>query len=209
MSARPITANDVIKYLGAILNIDTNNTLVMDDIIEDLISIHDLGAFRIFIKENFTNEEYKYLPGYPKFVELVKNFKKESIKSIPEEVELKASALIEKVNNSIRTFERTIWERNEVCQKYLKSHSFKNFKSNGVCLFTDAELKALDTIGDFEYWFTVAEEDDIYKLQKMLENTMRMNRVKRIISKKEDAIKKLVDSKKVKWWAQQHFQNQK
>ena len=44
-----MTANDIVKYLGEILNINANNQLVVQDILSDLNKINDLPKFRLFI----------------------------------------------------------------------------------------------------------------------------------------------------------------
>ena len=42
MSANPINANDIIQYLGNLLNIDVTGKLTVMDMIDDLSSIQDL-----------------------------------------------------------------------------------------------------------------------------------------------------------------------
>lgn len=74
-----MTANDIVKYLGEILNINANNQLVVQDILSDLNKINDLPKFRLFIKERFNYDRFKYLTGYQKFIALVNEYNKENI----------------------------------------------------------------------------------------------------------------------------------
>ena len=170
MNANPITKNDVVKYLAQVLNIDIHNPLVLEDILEDLKSIHDLNAFRIYIKENFTESKYQYLTGYQKFLALVEDFKKIYLDKLNAKIQSKSSALIEKIKLCINSYEKAVWKENKATNEFLKSQKFVNFKQHGKCIFTENELQGIDSVGDFEYWF----KGDIYKLQKVLENNLRI-----------------------------------
>ena len=70
--------NDVVKNLGQILNIDVNNTLTMMDILEDLKEIEDIPSFRLFVKERFSYERFRYMTGLQKFIALKNEFKKKN-----------------------------------------------------------------------------------------------------------------------------------
>ena len=95
-----ITANDVIKYLCKILNIDMTDKLFMMDMLEDLKTISDLGAFRTFVKERFSYERFRYLTGDQKFIKLVQEYKKEN------EPKLSGDKLIKVDNYSSKLFSK-------------------------------------------------------------------------------------------------------
>ena len=110
MSANPITANDVVKYLRDVLNMDISNALVMEDIVEDLKSIHDLAEFRIYIKENFTESQYQYLTGYQKFLALTKDFKRENKPKLTADQRLNADKYSEKLFSKVTdVFDEINW----------------------------------------------------------------------------------------------------
>lgn len=90
MSTNRISANDVVKYLGTTLNIDMTDKLIVLDMLDDLKTIEDLASFRIFIKERFNYERFRYLTGYQKFISLVNEFKKENAPILDEAVRIKA-----------------------------------------------------------------------------------------------------------------------
>lgn len=145
MSRNNITASDVIKYLGTVLNIDTQNTLVMDDMIDELQTIHDLNLFRAFIKTNFTEDNYKYLTGYQKFLALVKEFKKEN------EPRLNINQKVQVQNYSEKLFKKTVdifdwinWEVQTGSELYDKKISQRLFSVFGK---EPRDLQVLEQIG--------------------------------------------------------------
>ena len=89
--------SDVVKYIGQLLNIDTSNPIVMQDIMEDLKEVQDLNAFRIFIKEKFNYERFKYLTGFQKFVALKTEFMKENKPKLTADQMLKVSSTAEDI----------------------------------------------------------------------------------------------------------------
>lgn len=86
-----ITANDVVKYLCKILNVDMTDKLFMMDMLEDLETIESLPSFRIFVKERFSYERYKFLTGDQKFIKLVQDYKKENIPVLDEVMMIKSN----------------------------------------------------------------------------------------------------------------------
>lgn len=90
MSANPINANDILKYLGSTLNMDMSDRLVAIDVLDDLKSIQDLAAFRLFIKERFNYERFRYLTGYQKFLALVNEFRKDTAPVVDETIRIKS-----------------------------------------------------------------------------------------------------------------------
>jgi len=102
---KQITANDVVKYIAGILNIDlSNNALLLEDMIEDIKSVNDLALFRTFIKEKFNYERFRYLTGYQKFIALVNEFKKENKLELSEEMQIKALDKSNELFNKLTDF---------------------------------------------------------------------------------------------------------
>lgn len=123
MSANPINANDIIQYLGNLLNIDVTGKLTVMDMIDDLSSIQDLAAFRIFVKEKFNYERFRFLTGYQKFNALVNEFKKENKPTLDDEMISKANSysselflkltnILDEVNFELQTKGKTIEDLN-------------------------------------------------------------------------------------------------
>ena len=99
-----ITANDVLKYLcNKVLNIDMSDKLFMMDMLEDLSAIENLASFRIFVKERFSYERFRYLTGDQKFIKLVQEYKKENAPKLSEDRLLKANNYSSKLFSMITT----------------------------------------------------------------------------------------------------------
>lgn len=92
--------NDVIKNIGQILNIDTTNELTMMDILEDLKEIDNVPKFRLFIKERFSYERFRYMTGLQKFIALKNEFKKENRPKLGASEDLK-----------VRTYSESLFKR--------------------------------------------------------------------------------------------------
>ena len=129
-----ITANDVVKYIAGILNIDlSNNALLLEDMIEDIKSINDLAAFRVFIKEKFNYERFRYLTGYQKFIALVNEFKKENKLELSEEMQNKALTYSEDLFKRVTTIcDEVNFELQTKGKKIDDLDLFATFKINGL-----------------------------------------------------------------------------
>lgn len=95
--------NDVVKNIGQILNIDTNNALTMMDILEDLKEIEDVPSFRLFIKERFSYERFRYMTGLQKFIALKNEFKKENRPTLNASEDLKVRVYSESLYKRVTT----------------------------------------------------------------------------------------------------------
>lgn len=144
---KQITANDVVKYIAGILNIDlSNNALLLEDMIRDIKSVNDLALFRTFIKEKFNYERFRYLTGYQKFIALVNEFKKENKLQLSEEMQIKALTysedLFKRVTNLLDEVNFELQEkRKDIKELNLK----KTFLKNG---FKEHDIKVLRVVGD-------------------------------------------------------------
>ncbi|TLP41055.1 hypothetical protein [Arcobacter arenosus] len=144
MSAN-ITSNDIIKYVSRVLNVDITNSLVMQDMIEDLTSIHDLGLFRFFIKENFNESKYQYLTGYQKFLALVKDFKKQNAPRLNSQQKSKVEDYSERLfKKTVDVFDWVNWEIQIGKDLYCKEISKRLFDEFGN---EPKDLKVLEMIG--------------------------------------------------------------
>lgn len=165
MSINPtITANDVIKYLGTVLNIDTNSKLTIADITEDLKNIHDLGLFRVFIKQNFMNKKYQYFTGYQKFLILVKDFKEQMKPKLTDEAEIKV------VNFSEKLYKKTVAVFEEVNWNIQLGKSLLHF--NMEKSFDEKELQVLNQIGNKQILLNLVKHGK-YKLEQKIEKAIR------------------------------------
>jgi len=76
--------NNTAVIIASLLNINLNNKIVALDIDNELnklkIELH--YPFVGFIKNNFDNEEYKYMSGYQKFVAMLKRYKKKQLETL-------------------------------------------------------------------------------------------------------------------------------
>lgn len=150
-----ITANDVVKYIAGILNIDlSNNALLLEDMIEDIKSINDLAAFRVFIKEKFNYERFRYLTGYQKFIALVNEFKKENKLELSEEMQIKALTYSEDLFKRVTTIcDEVNFELQIKGKKIEDLDLFATFKRNGL---ENHHIKVISSIGSKETIFAMA-----------------------------------------------------
>lgn len=147
MSANPtITANDVVKYISQILNVDVSDRLTFQDMLEDLASIQDLAEFRIFVKTRFNYERFRYLSGYQKFLALANEFRKENKPKLSIESTTKALTYSE---NLFRELTRILDEVNMDLQVIGKSIDDVNFEQTLLTNGMKAHhIEVLRAIGD-------------------------------------------------------------
>lgn len=158
MSANPIiTANDVVKYISQILNIDVSDRLTFQDILDDLASVNDLPLFRMFMKERFNYERFRYLTGYQKFVALLNEFKKENAPKLDEakhdKVNSFASILYKKTTDCFDEVYFLIQEGNDMRGKKISYLIGKKFMNE------PKEIKVLELIGNREVLCKLCRND--------------------------------------------------
>lgn len=131
---KQITANDVVKYIAGILNIDlSNNALLLEDMVEDIKSLNDLALFRTFIKEKFNYERFRYLTGYQKFIALVNEFKKENKLELSVEMQIKALTYSEDLFKRVTEIcDEVNFELQTKGKKIEDLNLFETFKINGL-----------------------------------------------------------------------------
>lgn len=142
---KQITANDVVKYIAGILNIDlSNNALLLEDMIEDIKSVNDLALFRTFIKEKFNYERFRYLTGYQKFIALVNEFKKENKLELSQEMQIKALDYSEDLFKRVTEIcDEVNFELQTKGKKIEDLNLFETFKINGLENHHIGVLKAI------------------------------------------------------------------
>ncbi len=147
----------VVDYLCEVLNIKTDNTLLILDMVEDLKTIQDLAEFKFYIKSRVANlnDEYRYLSGYQKFIKLVDNFNKENKQNLQvglfDDVEEKINKLIKKCRTAWRTIEakRPLGFRiDDLDYKVIPKY------------FDNVEIKLLDQVGGFQRWYKDYDENE-------------------------------------------------
>ena len=65
---------ELIKYIGDILNIKTDSVYTIQDMTEELSKIKDIVAYRSYIKDNLASIEVDYKTGFQKFIILTKEY---------------------------------------------------------------------------------------------------------------------------------------
>lgn len=168
MSANPtITANDIIQYLGDTLNIDMSSKLTVLDMIEDLKSIQDLPKFRIFVKERFNYERFRFLTGYQKFLALMNEFKKEN-----------APKLDEVTRDKVYSFANIIYKKTTSCfdqvhfliQEGFDIRSEKISNLIGLTFMNEPkEIKVLELVGKREVLYKLCRIDKPQLEEKIYE----------------------------------------
>lgn len=152
---KQITANDVVKYIAGILNIDlSNNALLLEDMIEDIKSVNDLALFRTFIKEKFNYERFRYLTGYQKFIALVNEFKKENKLELSKEMQIKALTYSEDLFKRVTEIcDEINFELQTKGKKIDDLNLFETFKINGL---ENHHIGVISSIGSKETVFAMA-----------------------------------------------------
>ena len=152
---KQITANDVVKYIDGILNIDlSNNALLLEDMIEDIKSVNDLALFRTFIKEKFNYERFRYLTGYQKFIALVNEFKKENKLELSKEMKIKALTYSEDLFKRVTEIcDEINFELQTKGKKIDDLNLFETFKINGL---ENHHIKVISSLGSKETVFAMA-----------------------------------------------------
>ena len=152
---KQITANDVVKYIAGILNIDlSNNALLLEDMIEDIKSVNDLALFRTFIKEKFNYERFRYLTGYQKFIALVNEFKKENKLELSKEMQIKALTYSEDLFKRVTDIcDEINFELQTKGKKIDDLNLFETFKINGL---ENHHIGVISSIGSKETIFAMS-----------------------------------------------------
>ena len=201
MSANPITANDVVQYLGNLLNIDVSGKITMLDMIDDLSTIPNLAEFRIFVKEKFNYERFRYLTGYQKFIALVNEFKKETMKLNEDQVK--------KCNSfSSRLYWKTISVFDEVNFMIQEGNNIRSQKvSNYIGLAFikyPKEIEVLDKIGKREELLRLSVCNKPLleqKIDEVVKNLTLIKQYPQLAPKKDvktiELFKKLEDRKRI------------
>ena len=179
-------AEQIIDYLCEVLNINSSNTLIMLDMLEDLKEVQNLAEFRKYIKSRVANlnDEYRYLTGYQKFIKLVDNFNKENKNKLTSEVlegvELKVNDLIAKCRNIGRIILRD--RPNNIPVEKLSYAIIPNY-------FEVSEVNLLESVGGFHRWLADYDEND-FKEELILEvekARLRFHSKQKAIGTKQDA----------------------
>ena len=141
----------IVNYLCEVLNIKTDNTLIVLDMVEDLKTIKDLAEFKNYIKSRVANlnDDYRYLTGYQKFIKLVDNFngeKEDQLKlTVLDGVEEKVNKLINKCRLAYNTLD----------DKMPRGYPYEKVSYENIPNYFDkAEVNLLEQIGGFKRWFT-------------------------------------------------------
>ena len=185
---KQITANDVVKYIAGILNIDlTNNALLLEDMIEDIKSVNDLALFRTFIKEKFNYERFRYLTGYQKFIALVNEFKKENKLELSEEMQIKALTYSEDLFKRVTEIcDEINFELQTKGKKIDNLNLFETFKINGL---ENHHIGVISSIGSKETIFTMSvygKEDLRARIESIVNKKALEKQYPQLQNKSED-----------------------
>ena len=157
MSHNPfLLETNLAKYFAQLLNISVDDDLSMMDMVEELNSIENLSDFRIFVKEKFNYERFRYLTGYQKFIALVNEYKKENGPKLDEVTQNKVT------NTALRVYWKTIGvfdevnfmiqEGNDIRSKKVSDFIGKAFmkKKNDTFVVDFKSVQVLENIGKRE-----------------------------------------------------------
>ena len=157
MSANPfLLETNIAKYFAQLLNISLDDDLSMMDMVEELNSIENLADFRIFVKEKFNYERFRYLTGYQKFIALVNEYKKDNAPKLDEVTQNKVDAFAPKLyKQTCDCFDDVyfmIQAGNDIRSKKVSDFIGKSFlkKENGTFVIDEKSVRVLEMIGKRE-----------------------------------------------------------
>lgn len=197
MSANPkqITASDVIKYLGTVLNIDTNSSLIVLDITEDLSEVNNLVGFKKFIKEKFMEEKYKYFNGYQKFLVLLKDYKKNEKVTLDSLEDFKVRSytdkLLSRVTDLFFAIQHVVRAGDDIRSNKISRALYLEFGEDKKA------LKVLEAIGNREDILKALDHGVEFLRNKIMTEVYRLTITKKIsvlqLSSKQNTDKKVLE----------------
>lgn len=155
MSHNPfLSETNLAKYFAQLLNISVDDDLSMMDMVEELNSIENLADFRIFVKEKFNYERFRYLTGYQKFIALVNEYKKENAPKLDEKSLVKVENYSEKLFKEVtRIFDELNIRLQETGKSFENVNYEKTLLSNGL---EQHQINVLNEIGNKTKIFALA-----------------------------------------------------
>ncbi len=90
---------ELIKYIGDILNIKTESVYTIQDMTEELAKVKDIVAYRSYIKDNLDKIDYK--TGYQKFILLTREYLLLEYIAINPKIANESEILTQKVKETI------------------------------------------------------------------------------------------------------------
>lgn len=182
---------DLLEYLCDLLNIKTENDLVIDDILQELEQLEDGKAFINFVKTNMNHNDYKYLTGFQKFIAMAKKFKGNN------------TVITDKEHDSIVKFADTLYTKLTDLFLYIQNESYTRSQIDNIdwkhtkCpdgndYFTDKEIIVVDELGD-TFAIYEASTRSRYKLFDKLKNIA----IQKTLTKKQNMAIGMQDRKMI------------
>lgn len=162
-----MNAKQIVDYVCEILNVKTDNSLVILDMINDLKEIEDLEGFKTFIKDpsKTSGADYKYLSGYQKFVKSISDYKKQKrdqvvlnnpqIKTFSESLYKKTCDVFDEVNWMVQS-------GNDIDSDIVKKFIYNNFYGK------DKEIQVLKKVGSKQEILNFVKNNK-YSLEKKIQ----------------------------------------
>ena len=194
-----MNSKQIIDYVCEVLNINTSNTLIILDMIEDLKEVKDLAEFKKVLKDRVgnLNDEYKYLSGYQKFAKIVRDFKKQDSNIADDKIVNYCKKLVDKCrHSSCSAYDAKPHGYN--FNDFIDTAKFESFKSNSEPVFNEKEIELLESVGGCKRWLKDYDENKF--LEDLIESVykLRKNNTLTIGDKKVFANGKLPNETKLK-----------
>lgn len=166
-------ANEILNYVIEKLNIKSESYLVLMDIQQDLSSLQNINEFRIYLKENQSNSDFKYLTGVQKFDAMFKKFKEKEKILKDDSMTRKCKEIIDNLASSSSAIDRAIPGITET-KKFLVNVKYEQLMRNNECAFTQQDQKLLNEVGSLEYCLSHFQDDNF--LNKLFNAYTRLNK---------------------------------
>lgn len=136
---------EMIEYITTVLNINTSNKFVIDDIIEELEKLKDLKNFKEFMKNEIKNPTYtNYANGFQKFLKICEAYqpvKKVELNEIEyQKVYSYADRLFSKTTSVFDEIDYQVSIGQDINSKQMTNFIYSNFD--------DKDRRVLKLIGD-------------------------------------------------------------
>jgi NifB/MoaA-like Fe-S oxidoreductase len=132
---------DLVEYIFSILNIKTENALVLQDITTELSKVNDIIAYKNFIRDNIKSVEVDYLTGFQKFIQLTSKY-----------LQQQEDIILDAKYKQGEKYAKELSAKVKECRNFVSDNlvDFSDVGTKGNKYFKDHEIRMLNKIGSRE-----------------------------------------------------------
>jgi hypothetical protein len=164
---------EYLKLILTTLNIKQDELLAIGRVEAKLREIKNPLNFLEFLEKNFNKEEFKFLNGYQKFIELVAKYQKLQLEALAKQkfegAEKEAHELMQKLNNTKRQWD--IWVIEVAKGNMPRLPKANELKRHGENVFIDEELKIIDSLNGLD---SILGKIELFGKERVLEDILNL-----------------------------------